>query len=294
LKRYWFHIALIAFLLGLMPCSVTGQSHSKYGSWNNTRYYRGLYIGGGLSGIDMDGDYGSKQAGGITHSYSLLMEAKFKSWMILRGTLSGGGLSERFIGKFGYLDFTSSYRSADFSFSYLFSPLAKCDVPIQIRPYVNIGLGLLNFESFADLHDGSGNAYYFWNDGSVRLSPEDGNDDDKIPKVQRDGIFESPLDSLDLVPSYTGIIPLEVGLRFMFSSNFGVYLSARYTISTTDYIDQGIAYRDKYLTDRAKLNHYPDGYYAYSLMVVYKFREIGDKPRYKKTLRKPVQCRKFG
>lgn len=288
------HIGLLLLFVFCNQVDLSGQMfHSSYQKWSSARYYRGLYIGAGTGLIDMDGDYGSKQIGLPTLGYSLLMEGKFSSRWIFRGTVAKATLAERLSGRFSYMDFRSDIRSFDLSCSYVFSPLSSCTHRVQMRPYVNFGLGLLNFESYADLEDPFGNRYYFWSDGTIRSSTEDGNDADKVPIVKRDGIFETPIDSLDLVPTVVGILPFEAGVRFMFSSNFGAYLAARYTISTTDYIDHGVAYRDKFLTDRARLNHFPDGYYTYTVMLVYKFQDADKKPRYKKSLRKPVQCRKF-
>lgn len=290
-KKYF---TLLCLLLTLCSFTAMGQRAGKVKTNRGLpSNYTGLYIGAGYGFIDMDGDYGSRQVGKMTQGYNLLIENKFTTRFILRGSIEKGTLAERLSGQFAYMDFKSEYQSVDVSASYVFSPLTGCTSTIQIRPYANIGIGLLKFDSYADLYDAYGNRYHFWKDGTARIGPESGIDGAFSKILVRDNVFESPLDSLNLYPGVTGIIPAEIGLRFMFSRNIGLYLSARYTITTTDYIDHGVAYRDQLLTDRAFLNHYPDGYYTYGAKLIYRFEDNHVHPKYKKSLRKPLKCRKF-
>lgn len=228
-----------------------------------------LYLGAGIGLIDMDGDLGSKQIGGPTLGYSVLAEKRLHPNFVLRGTFAFGTLKEKFSGKYAIYDFRSAFQNLEVSSAYYFPALTGCTSRWQVRPYVKVGAGLLWFDSYANLYDSKGNRYHFWEDGTVRLKAEDKvKPGEYVEPVVRNNIYETRLDSMDLYPKVAGAFPFEVGLRIMFTENTGLYISARYTVSTSDYIDHGVSYYNWQLTDRSPNNKYPDGYYLFSISFI--------------------------
>lgn len=255
----------------------------------------GFFVGLAAGVYDMDGDYGSQQVGGVTPGYSLLAEYKIAPSFVLRGAITKGTLKEKFRGRFSYFDHHTEMSTMDFSLMYLFNSVTSCRRQFQIRPYIGMGLGLIRFETFADLYDNNGNRYFFWNDGTVRMGPEDNHDMQNYFPVKRDGVFETKVDSLGLYPDIAAIFPAEIGIRMMLSRALGFYLSAKYTLTSTDYIDHGVAYGDSYLTDRARKNRFSDGYYSYTLGVVFRLEPEFNRKRsnYSRKYRRPKMCRTF-
>jgi hypothetical protein len=256
----------------------------------------GFFAGGGGAVLKMDGDYGSKQLGVFTSGASLLGEYKFPRHFVLRSAVTRGTLRERFLGRWAYFDHHTDIFTFEVLGMILSPPLTDCRSGFQVQPFLGIGAGMIHFETFANLHDDQGNRYHFWRDGSVRLVPENSPESEGAPAVNRNSIYETAVDTLGLYPKVAGKFPLEVGVRVMFSQNVGAYLAARYTVTTTDYIDHGVAYADAYLTDRSPINHFTDGFYSLSLSVVFRIEgggKPGNRSPYTRKQRKPRQCGKF-
>ncbi len=275
--------------------NVFGHGFKPLGSsWSNQQgNYQGFYLGGGLSIFDMDGDYGSKQLGALTTGFTLLAENKFNNYFVLRADITKGTLRERFSGKYAYFDHHTDMLTGELFGMFLFPSLTGCTRRVQVRPYLGIGTGVIFFETFANLYDAQGKKYHFWKDGKVKLVAENSPESEGSVPVVRDRTFETKVDSLDLCSGVAAILPAEVGIRFMVTPNLGMYISGRYTLTTSDYIDHGVAYYDTYLTDRSPWNDFPDGFYSYSVKLVYKLQFEGPRQTYSRKQRRPIQCRKF-
>lgn len=287
-------IRLLIPILLLVPFSVYSQvKRSTHFSYANSANQNGFFLGIGAGFYDMDGDYGSKQIDVIKTGYSLAAENKFNRYLVIRATVTKATLSQRFIGRFAYFDHLTKMAGAEITCLYLIAPITGCSRKIQIRPFIGLGIGLIGFETFADLFDDTGNRYFFWNDGSVRLYPEKATHIHEAQSVKRDGIFETRIDTLHLYQKVTAVFPGEVGVRLMINNLTSIYFSARYTLSASDYIDHGVAYRDDYLTIRARQNNFPDGYFSYSTTVLFKIQANTRKHHYTKKQRRPKLCRGF-
>lgn len=276
----------------LSPALVNGQIFKSGKIYRpGQKNYTGLYLGGGLAALNMDGDYGSKQRGGITGMLNGAAEYKFNAPFILRLNAGKGTLSERFTDRFAYFDHRTKIMTGELTGMFLFPSITGCTQKVQIRPYVGIGAGVIQFETYANLLDKGGERYFFWSDGTVRLADEASAAAETALPVVRDRDFETRVDSLDLYPGVAGIFPGEVGFRITFSELMGLYIAGRYTISTTDHIDHGVAYGDALLTDRARQNLFSDGYYTFSATLVFKLRYDAGRQTYSRKQRKPLQCR---
>jgi hypothetical protein len=290
--KYFTLICLFLLISGIG--AYAQRSGFSSSGWQSPSSTAGTFLGGGASLLKMDGDYGSKQKGVFTSGLSLLAEHKFQNRMILRSAFTKGTLEERFTGRYSYFDHHTRMMTCELFGMVLFPALTNCRQKVQISPYLGVGAGLIHFQTFADLYDREGNRYHFWKDGTVRMVPEGVPDLENAPVVVRDGIFETYIDTLGLYPNIAAKFPLEVGFRIMFGRNIGAYISGRYTITTTDYIDHGVAYRDPYLTVRSPQNHFTDGYYSLSLAVIYRLEGGHSSPKpYSRKQRKPRQCGRF-
>ena len=278
----------------LLPMSGVGQNHnSRRNNWGRYAETQGIFVGVGANIVNMDGDYGSKQLGVFTGSYSLFAEKKIGAHFIPRVSYTKGNLAQRFIGRFQRYDFQSSISTLDVSGMYLLPPLTGCNARIQLRPFVRLGIGMISFDSYANWYDDLGRNYHFWRDGTVRLVAESEGGDKEAPVVKRDQHYETSIDSLNLYAKRAVTFPGEIGLRMKVSPTVGFYFSAGYTLSTSDYIDHSVAYNDRYLTDRARQNRFPDGFFNYSVAMIYQIQwDLPDK-RYRKYSRRPMKCRKF-
>ncbi len=111
-----------------------------------------------------------------------------------------------------------------------------------INPYVTIGLESFEFSSKSDLFDGSGNRYYYWEDGSIRsLSEFDANAANAVI-LQRDFTYETDLreENVDLYGKYSEksfAIPVGIGAEFPLNDFLKWKLSTVFHITFTDYID---------------------------------------------------------
>lgn len=288
-----FKISSLLAVCLLLTVSVFAQG-SRYGmSYGLQQSKNGLFVGGGGGILKMDGDYGSKQLGVYTTGVSLMTEYKFNNYFVLRGAVSGGTLRERFSGKFAYFDHYTPFITGELFGMFLCPSLTGCRSRMQVRPYIGFGLGLIGFETYANLYDNLGQKYHFWSDGTTRMYSEFSPEAENALPVVRDRNYETRVDSMGLIAGVAAILPAEVGFRIMFNDAIGFYLGGRYTVTSSDHIDHGVAYGDAYLTSRARQNLFPDGFFSYTVTVIYRLNAELSGQKYSKKLRKPVQCRRF-
>ena len=107
-----------------------------------------------------------------------------------------------------------------------------------IAPYIGLGVGVTNFNVFADLLYDNDKRYYYWQDGTIRDAEESSGAGNII---EQDGAYETDVTALKLEGvDYSSVvlnIPLSVGLKFRVTDawNINLELSGRYT--ATDYLD---------------------------------------------------------
>jgi hypothetical protein len=79
----------------------------------------------------------------------------------------------------------------------------------SITPFASVGIGILNYSSFTDKMDESGNTYYFWADGSIRDQPQLNQYDETAKEIKRDYKYESPL----AINQKALFIPVSIGFQ---------------------------------------------------------------------------------
>jgi len=79
----------------------------------------------------------------------------------------------------------------------------------SLTPFVSAGVGIMNYSSFTDKKDNSGNIYYFWADGTIRNQPQTKQYDGTAKKIKRDYNYESPL----AINQEALFIPISIGFQ---------------------------------------------------------------------------------
>jgi len=79
----------------------------------------------------------------------------------------------------------------------------------SMTPFVSAGIGILNYSSYTDKMDASGNTYYFWADGSIRDQPQLNQYDQTAKEIKRDYKYESPL----AINQKALFIPVSIGFQ---------------------------------------------------------------------------------
>lgn len=137
------------------------------------------------------------------------------------------------------LNFSSRVFSLGVNVHYEFAHFIG-DRQFEASPFVEIGLGTLQFSPKGDLLDGSGNPYVYAPDGTLR----DIND----LLISRDYEYETDLRSEDLYGAgnysqFGVIIPLGIGLNADLSNRVKMRIGTSFNISTTDYLDN-VSHKD--------------------------------------------------
>jgi hypothetical protein len=137
------------------------------------------------------------------------------------------------------LNFETSLFAIGANVEYRFGHLIPEEFPI--KPYLQVGLEIVNFSSKGDLTDASGSTYYYWSDGSIRDQSEamgDGN------LLYRDYVYETDLRKRESNEFGLGNynqrsigIPLGAGLNFRVGSRAAFSLGVTYHLTLTDFID---------------------------------------------------------
>ncbi len=109
-------------------------------------------------------------------------------------------------------------------------------------PFVSAGVEYMVFHPKADLKDGNGNAYHYWNDGSIRSIEQSDTNASQAVIVHRDYLFETELRDADIdgfgkfKTSAFGF-PVGAGVLFRISGRCSMDFSSVCHFTTTDMID---------------------------------------------------------
>lgn len=129
--------------------------------------------------------------------------------------------------------FQSQFYELGFSVEYNFWHLIGKEK--TVKPYVSIGAGLLLFTPKANYMNENRDFYHFWEDGTVRLSP---NGTPGAEPVRMDRVFETDMKKADVwrlnnIPPLTAVIPVEAGIDFHLSDRVALraFTSLHYTFS---------------------------------------------------------------
>ncbi len=131
-------------------------------------------------------------------------------------------------------------------------------------PYLFGGVGFMSFDPKTNLTNKNGQAYYYWDDGTIRTELKDENTIGHITPgspeyniTTLDNSYETKIDnSLDdehKAITKTGLVfPVGLGLRYKLSNMFDVCASGTWYMTMTDYLDglkgsKGVGGNDGYI-----------------------------------------------
>lgn len=139
-----------------------------------------------------------------------------------------------------HLNFRSEIFVGGVGVTYNFNHLYR--KPGIIQPFVTLGAAYMHFDSKSDMLDASGNAYHYWDNGSIRNIAQDDPAADASVEVQRDYNYETDLrqanlDGLGKYSRSTFAIPVSLGLDFRLSRRFSAKFSSTFYYTLTDNID---------------------------------------------------------
>ncbi len=164
------------------------------------------------------------------------------NFSFLLGNLSGNTYSYTDISR--NLNFRSSVSSIGANVEYRFGHFIEKDA--LIRPYVSLGVGILNFSAKGDLVDANGLTYYYWSDGSIKDAPES-LPGEALP-LYRDYDYETDLRLREQEEFGLGdysqnalVFPVGLGSHFRINSRAFFSLGISYNYAMTDMLDN-VAY----------------------------------------------------
>lgn len=105
---------------------------------------------------------------------------------------------------------------------------------LSVSPYLEAGIGSLQFGAKGDLKDSNGNPYIYAADGTIRNASDD--------IVSRDFVYESDLRGLNLYgqgdyTQFGAIFPVGIGFNAALSKRVSMRVGTTFNFSTTDLID---------------------------------------------------------
>ncbi|MCF8276605.1 MAG: hypothetical protein K9J17_07715 [Flavobacteriales bacterium] len=132
--------------------------------------------------------------------------------------------------------------------------------PVGITPFVSVGVSYSDYSVYSDLQDGSGNVYYYWDDGLIRNVNQSSPATDDIKVLSRDYKYETRVSEY---PIAAVSIPVGAGFDFNASRKFAIRLGSFYYFTTTDKMDN--------VSGGSKGFFSNDGFLYTSLSVFFKF-----------------------
>lgn len=171
---------------------------------------------------------------------------------VLMGKLNG---NENNYGE--HRNFEAKVFTAGASLTYNFKNFIRD--PKGITPFISVGVSYSDYNLYADLQDGDGNVYYYWDDGLIRNVDQSSPATDDIKIIERDYKYETRLNEF---PITAVAIPIGAGIDFNASRKFAVRLGAHYYFTTSDKIDN-------YANTGGLLQN--DGFFYTSMSVYYRF-----------------------
>lgn len=103
----------------------------------------------------------------------------------------------------------------------------------KIQPYVGVGFGMINYETFHDLTDNNGQKYYYWSDATIRNQEENYENHFTSSRLKRDYNYETSAENKS--QAYT--IPLILGATLLTGNKISVGVETKYYLTTTDNLD---------------------------------------------------------
>ena len=255
IKKITLVIVLLFFVYGIQAQSKKGPKSNKPQT-PKTKQLPSLALGLGV--LTFDGDIGDganlTSFSRIRGGYNATLEQRVGRVMgfSLNGVFGKLADSERTLER--NLNFESKIVQADLNVivhldnDFLFSRSSI------FAPYLSVGVGYLQFDSYSDLTDKNGIKYNYWTDGTIRDLPDSSLLVTKI--LQRDYTYETKLNDSSKYADNSISIPLTFGVNFKIVDNLYVNLAGTYYMTMTDYIDDTkLEKNDSYIYARFALQY---------------------------------------
>lgn len=126
------------------------------------------------------------------------------------------------IGDFGYSEidkFKGTFSGADLSISF------KLPNATRVIPYFGLGFGMAYFNTSKDSLSANGEAYYKWDDGTIRNLPEYYQSWQTVDEIPVDNVYETQISK-----GFSFYIPYTIGVRFKLSPKFTTGISYTYNL----------------------------------------------------------------
>jgi outer membrane protein OmpA-like peptidoglycan-associated protein len=127
-----------------------------------------------------------------------------------------------------------------------------------LAPYLTVGLGYTDFQTYGDLLGVENGRYYYWDDGTVRDAVQSPGGEGVI--IEQDGVFETKLSDLQTegkdYNTYLFHGTAGLGLKFRLGSRFNLNLETLLRFTNTDYLDD--------VSDKEYLANYENEFQQYA------------------------------
>lgn len=154
----------------------------------------------------------------------------------LAGILGQLSYNENALDSNSYRNFEADVKQFGVNLIFNFDNDVTMKKQSPFSPYIATGFQFFSFNSSADLVDASGNKYHYWDDGSIRILPQDSPDASyNTETTKRDYNFETPLSGS--YSNSTFSIPATLGLKWKITERFQGRIYGTYNFLMSDYID---------------------------------------------------------
>jgi len=154
-------------------------------------------------------------------------------------------------------NFKSNIYSFGVNAHYSFEPWLQGKI---FKPFISVGVETLQFDTKADYLNVYGLPYYFWTDGTIRISPETSPFNPNIEIISRDYNYETNLrkenqTGLGRYSQFSLAIPVDVGFDFNVSSRVTLRAATSLHYAFTDLIDDLSPRANKNPEYKGKIGH---------------------------------------
>ena len=235
-KKYFL---IITFLISC-PILIFAQNESQ--EYKEEGYNKFSFVGLGIGTLSYFGDLSKNSNIGtfsqIRAGYNLNIEKRLGNYIGVSFNGLMGELSHNQISTAGHLNFETDVFQAGINLVAYMDNDKIINRKSLFTPFFSAGLGYFVFDPKGDLTDATGNPYYYWNDGSIRSTPETDTTLFTSNIIQRDYTYETTLkDSSNNYTRGTFTFPLSAGLKFKLSNSFDANISATFYLTQSDFID---------------------------------------------------------
>lgn len=252
---------------------------------SNYKLYKYPSIGINYGTLSFFGDIGEETSklnvfGKFNKAFKVSANKRFGDMFGVSADAMFGSLSQTDNRADRHLNFYTKVQQYSLNFDFYFDNDKIISKSSNFSPFVSIGLGFLYFNPKSDLLDANGNAYHYWNDGSIRSQDFNPEFPELGDVLVRDYSFETSLDPNNTYQHTSLVIPVKAGVNYKFSDAFEAGLCVSYVFTQTDNIDNLGYGNNKF----AFFSGHNDSYLETSLSIRYniggKLISRGDEARY--------------